>query len=188
MSSGSYWPTSRDINDISGLTTTNMAVGTVAYAAPEQLMGEDIDGRADQYALAATAYHLLTGTPLFDHTNPAVVISRHLTTAPPRLAQTLPELAHLDRVFTVALAKDPADRFANCGAFAAPLREAASGHSTQASLPAVRPLASAQSAVSPDADTQLAAVPPPPAHPAKDSPRAPTTQPGHRHSPGPGRG
>ena len=45
----------RNVDDISGLTATNMTVGTVAYAAPEQLMGEDIDGRADQYALAATA-------------------------------------------------------------------------------------------------------------------------------------
>jgi hypothetical protein len=34
----------------------------MAYAAPEQLMGEDLDGRADQYALAATTYHLLTGS------------------------------------------------------------------------------------------------------------------------------
>jgi serine/threonine protein kinase len=50
----------RSIDDISGLTTTNMTVGTVAYSAPEQLMGEQLDGRADQYALAATAYHLLT--------------------------------------------------------------------------------------------------------------------------------
>lgn len=45
----------RNIDDISGLTATNMTVGTVAYAAPEQLMGEPVDGRADQYALAATA-------------------------------------------------------------------------------------------------------------------------------------
>jgi serine/threonine-protein kinase len=66
----------RNIDDISGLTATNMTVGTVAYAAPEQLMGEEIDGRADQYALAATAYHLLTASQLFPHTNPAVVISR----------------------------------------------------------------------------------------------------------------
>ncbi len=48
-------------NESSGLTQTNMTVGTVSYAAPEQLMGRDLDGRADQYALAATAYHLLTG-------------------------------------------------------------------------------------------------------------------------------
>ena len=83
----------RNVDDISGLTTTNMTVGTVAYAAPEQLMGEDIDGRADQYALAATAYHLLTGSQLFPHSNPAVVISRHLNSPPPALADTRPDLA-----------------------------------------------------------------------------------------------
>src|ERR1700722_3468424 len=42
----------RRIDDSSGLTATNTAVGTAAYAAPEQLMGQSIDGRADQYALA----------------------------------------------------------------------------------------------------------------------------------------
>ena len=88
----------RNIDDISGLTTTNMTVGTVAYSAPEQLMGEEIDGRADQYALAATAYHLLTGSQLFPHSNPAVVISRHLNSPPPALADTRPELAALDPV------------------------------------------------------------------------------------------
>jgi serine/threonine-protein kinase len=55
----------RSADDVSGLITTNMTVGTVAYSAPEQLMGEPLDGRADQYALAATAYHLLTGAQLF---------------------------------------------------------------------------------------------------------------------------
>jgi serine/threonine protein kinase len=60
-----------------------MTVGTVAYCAPEQLLGEDIDGRADQYSLAATAYHLLTGSHLFPNSNPAVAISRHLNSPPP---------------------------------------------------------------------------------------------------------
>jgi serine/threonine protein kinase len=78
----------RNVDDISGLTTTNMTVGTLAYSAPEQLMGEEIDGRADQYALAATTYHLLTGVQLFPHSNPAVAISRHLNAAPPVLAAT----------------------------------------------------------------------------------------------------
>ena len=53
----------RHLANISGITETNVAVGTVAYAAPEQLTGANIDGRADQYALAATAFHLLTGGP-----------------------------------------------------------------------------------------------------------------------------
>lgn len=108
----------RHTDDSSGLTQTNMTVGTVSYAAPEQLMGGDIDGRADQYALAATAYHLLTGTPPFQHTNPAVVISQHLTAAPPTLAERRPELAGLDPAVGKAMSKDPADRYVRCVDFA----------------------------------------------------------------------
>lgn len=105
-------------NESSGLTQTNMTVGTVLYAAPEQLMGRDLDGRADQYALAATAYHLLTGSPPFQHSNPAVVISQRLTTAPPSLAERRPELANLDPALRKAMSKDPADRYARCVDFA----------------------------------------------------------------------
>ncbi|WP_431231835.1 serine/threonine-protein kinase [Mycolicibacterium psychrotolerans] len=105
-------------NDASGLTQTNMTVGTVSYAAPEQLMGRDLDGRADQYALAATAYHLLTGTPPFPHSNPAVVISQHLSALPPSLAERRPELANLDAALRKALSKDPAERFDRCVDFA----------------------------------------------------------------------
>ena len=124
----------RNIGDISGLTATNMTIGTLPYAAPEQLMDEPIDGRADQYALAATAYHLLTGSPLFPQTNPAVVIGRHLTAPPPALADTRPELAAFDSVLAVALAKDPANRFARCTDFARAFAEAAhsGGHATAA--------------------------------------------------------
>ena len=113
----------RNVNDISGLTKTNMTVGTVAYCAPEQLLGEDIDGRADQYSLAATAFHLLTGSQLFPNSNPAVVISHHLNVPPPALADSRPDLAALDPVLAVGLAKRPEDRFRRCSDFAQALGE-----------------------------------------------------------------
>ena len=112
----------RRLDDASRLTATSMTVGTVAYAAPEQLMGSAMDGRADQYALAATAFHLLTGTTLFHDANPAVVISKHLTAPPPAIAERRPELSDLGPVFSKALAKSPDDRYATCADFAAALR------------------------------------------------------------------
>jgi serine/threonine protein kinase, bacterial len=113
----------RTMDDISGLTATNMTVGTVAYCAPEQLMGEPVDGRADQYSLAATAYHLLTGNTVFPHTNPAVIISRHLNADPPPISGSKPELSSVDPVFAASLAKDPKDRYARCADFAQALSE-----------------------------------------------------------------
>ena len=98
--------------------TTNAGIGTVAYAAPEQLMGEQVDGRVDQYALAATAFHMLTGTPLFQHSNPAVVISQHLSTPPPAIGTRRPALTDLGPVFSKALAKAPDDRYSTCVEFA----------------------------------------------------------------------
>jgi serine/threonine-protein kinase len=113
----------RHAGDASGLTGTNMTVGTVAYAAPEQLRGDRIDGRADQYALAATAYQLLTGTPPFTHANPAVVISAHLTADPPEIGSVRPELSDLGPVFGRALAKSPDKRFDRCLDFARALEQ-----------------------------------------------------------------
>jgi serine/threonine protein kinase len=125
----------RQHDEISGLTATNMTVGTVAYAAPEQLMGEEIDGRADQYALAATAYNLLTGSLLFPHSNPAVVISRHLNASPPAVSQRCPDLADLDAVLAKALSKDPGGRYRRCADFARALADNADTLSQSALAP-----------------------------------------------------
>jgi serine/threonine protein kinase, bacterial len=108
----------RLIDDPSGLTSTNMAVGTMAYAAPEQLRGESLDGRTDQYALACTAFDLLTGAPPYVDSNPAVVITKHVAAPVPSLGERRPELAALDPVLARAMAKAPADRFASCRDFA----------------------------------------------------------------------
>ena len=118
----------RRIGEVSNLTGTNMTVGTVAYSAPEQLTADEhIDGRADQYALAATAFQLLTGSPPFQHSNPAIVISAHLTAQPPSIAVRRPELSWLGGAFEKALAKSPADRFDRCVDFARALANPAAG-------------------------------------------------------------
>ncbi len=113
----------RRIDDISNLTEANVAVGTISYVAPEQLLGKPLDGRADQYALAATTFYLLTGAPPFQDSNRAVVVSHHLTTPPPRISERRPDLAHLDAVLAKALAKNPEQRYATCTEFARALTQ-----------------------------------------------------------------
>ena len=108
----------RRTDDIAGITATNTTIGSVAYAPPEQLMGQQLDGRADEYALAATAFHLLSGNPPFENSNPAVVISGHLNVPPPPLMQSRPELGHLDGVIAKAMSKSRDGRFPTCREFA----------------------------------------------------------------------
>lgn len=114
----------RRIDDISGITATNMAVGSMAYSAPEQLLGQAMDGRADQYALAASAFQLLAGHSPFHHSNPAVVISKQLNELPPSLRSVRPELAYLDEVMLKGMAKDREGRYARCSDFAKALADA----------------------------------------------------------------
>ncbi|MEE6176687.1 serine/threonine-protein kinase [Mycobacterium sp. 050134] len=111
----------RELGEISGLTATNMLVGTTAYCAPEQLQGADLGARADQYALGCTAFNLLTGVAPYHHSNPAVVISQHLSAPPPRVSERRPELAELDPVIAKVLAKNPDERYPTCADFAAAL-------------------------------------------------------------------
>ena len=128
----------RRLDDVSNLTEANVAVGTISYVAPEQLLGKPLDGRADQYALAATTFYLLTGAPPFQDSNRAVVVSHHLTTPPPRISRRRPDLAHLDAILARALAKDPSKRYPNCADFARALaaRHPQSGSRTAGSGPA----------------------------------------------------
>ncbi len=108
----------RRVDDVSNLTEENIALGTISYVAPEQLLGKALDGRADQYALAATTFFLLTGEPPFVDPNRAVLLSHHLGTPPPRISDRRPELAHLDGVLRRALGKNPNQRYPSCLDFA----------------------------------------------------------------------
>jgi serine/threonine-protein kinase len=117
----------RKIDDTNRLTQTDMTVGSIAYAAPEQLRGTTLDGRSDQYALAASAFHLLTGRTPFDDPNAAVVIGHHLSSPPPKVSAFRPELAALDGVVARGMAKDPAQRYPCCVDFATALAQAVDG-------------------------------------------------------------
>lgn len=118
----------RRMGDATALTALNTAVGTVAYAAPEQLRAGPIDGRADQYALACMAFHLLTGAPPFTDSNPTVVITKQVGTPPPPIGARRPELSGLDPVFATALAKNPSSRFTSCSDFALELSKQLTPH------------------------------------------------------------
>jgi serine/threonine protein kinase len=109
----------------SGLTGVGQFLGTPDFAAPEQINGQDVDGRADQYALACVAYTLLSGSVLFRREVPMAVLYAHLSVPPPRLTAVRPELpGAVNGVLARALSKEPDDRYDSCGDFADALREA----------------------------------------------------------------
>jgi len=76
----------------SGLTGSGQFLGTVDYAAPEQLSGKHVDGRADQYALGCTAYELLCGQPPYRRDQGLAVIYAHMTAPPPQPTRVRPDL------------------------------------------------------------------------------------------------
>jgi serine/threonine protein kinase len=94
------------------LTETGAVIGTPQYMAPEQCEGRMVDGRADQYSLAAVGYQLLTGQPPFVSDSMKELLYHHLFTPPRPLNAVRPEtpLPLRDAVHK-ALSKDPSDRF-----------------------------------------------------------------------------
>jgi tetratricopeptide (TPR) repeat protein len=107
------------------LTRAGVGPGTVAYMAPEQIQGEAVDGRADQYALGCAAFEVLCGAVPFERDQEMAVIYAHLSVEPPPLSSRCPGLGQgVDEVLGRALAKAPGDRYAGCGEFAGALREA----------------------------------------------------------------
>lgn len=99
-------------------------VGTVSYMAPEQLLGESVDGRADLYSLGATLHHAMAGRRPFDDATSPVELTRAICRSPPPRLED--EVRGIDKglaaVIARALAKSPGDRFASAAAMAESLR------------------------------------------------------------------
>ena len=107
------------------LTGVDRFMGTLHYCAPEQIQGRRVDARTDEYALACTAFELLSGRPPFSQDEASAVLYAQLKEPPPRLAPRRADLpAAVDDVLLRALAKAPEERYASCGEFADALRMA----------------------------------------------------------------
>jgi hypothetical protein len=119
------------------LTGTGRFLGTADYAAPEQIRGQRVDGRTDQYALACAAVEMLTGQTPFPLENVMAVLTAHTAKPPPQLSARRHGLpAELDAVLGRALAKSPSDRYRSCGDFAAAFQRAARSGSHEAPVAA----------------------------------------------------
>jgi hypothetical protein len=101
----------------SGATQTGGGwVGTLGFAAPEQIRGERVDARADVYALGCLLFHTLSGTAPYARDSDEATLWAHLNDPPPDLRERAPDVPEaLQAVVARALAKDPDERFQSAG-------------------------------------------------------------------------
>ncbi len=104
-----------------GLTEQGMIFGTAEYMSPEQARGDEVDARADLYAVGVMLYEMVVGAPPFRRKNMVDTMSAHLLEPPPSPRAERAE-AHispaLEAVILRALAKDPAERYDSARALA----------------------------------------------------------------------
>jgi hypothetical protein len=141
-----------------GKTRAGVFIGTLDYAAPEQVEGQRVDARTDIYAAGCVLFHMLTGSVPFPGEHEAAVMWSHMS-APPRSAREIvPSLpVELDRVVARAMAKNPDDRYQSAGDLGRHAVAAADGR--HASLPE-HSVATGRAAPAPVARTPPARTPP----------------------------
>ncbi len=99
--------------------------GTPQFAAPEQLLGEKVDQRADLYSLGAVAYFGLLGRPPFEGATPEAILARQTTDQLPPLHESRPDVSRdLETVLRRAVTSDPAGRYQSAREFREALRKA----------------------------------------------------------------
>jgi eukaryotic-like serine/threonine-protein kinase len=115
------------------LTTSGQLFGTPLFMAPEQARGDEVDGRADLFSLGAIAYVLLTGRQAFQADNVLQVLARVTQEQPAAPSSLVPELPPgVDALLARALAKSPAERYADGEAMAAAAEDVLAGRAPAA--------------------------------------------------------
>src|SRR6266542_4299447 len=97
----------KQVSEGESVSQPEQLMGTIDYVAPEQIRGDDVDGRADVYSLGCLLYECLTGEPPYPRGTDAAVLFAHLQEEPP----TVPGL---ERVLQKALAKEREERYQTC--------------------------------------------------------------------------
>ncbi len=137
---------SRKVTERSTVGPLATVLGTIDYVAPEQIQGDEVDGRVDQYGLAATLFTCLTEEPPFGRDLEIATLHAHLNSSPPRVTGWRPDLPPaVDGVVTRGLAKHPEDRFSNTVALMTAFDRALTGRETPAATRAERSFARARS-------------------------------------------
>ncbi len=118
-----------DLDDGVKLTQAGMAFGTPIYMAPEQALGNPMDGRADLYAAAVIGYEMLCGQPPFYSDDKLEVMSMHTARPVPPMRQRMirgarPVPSSIERLVVRGLTKKPADRYATAEDFLAEVESA----------------------------------------------------------------
>jgi len=108
-----------------GEVATSGVVGTPQYMSPEQAAGGNVDGRADLYSWAVTAWLALAGRHPFEAKDLAGLLAQHAAAPVPSILEAAPHLPRaLGEAIDRCLAKDPADRFADADSLAEAVRSA----------------------------------------------------------------
>ena len=150
----------------SEITQTGSIMGTARYLSPEQAQGEAIGPSSDLYAVGIILYELLTGTVPFEGDSVVAIALRHLSEPPRPPSRLVSSISpNLDAIVLKALAKNPAQRFADADEFLAALageRErlrAADGSRTASVAPVAVPPAPAPALAPPVGTTTQPLMP-----------------------------
>ncbi len=107
------------------LTATNEGMGTPEYMSPEQAMGETLDGRSDEYSLAAMGYEMLAGRPPFRGDTPIAVVMGHVSKEIPSMREFNSQVSPaVESVLRRALSKKPGERYDTVSGFNQALQSA----------------------------------------------------------------
>jgi serine/threonine-protein kinase len=111
------------------LTAAGQTLGTLEYMSPEQLMGKELDGRSDIYALGMVSYQMLTGTLPFSSTSPASIIQWQLKELPQPVSTLVPTVPQeFDPIILKMLAKDRDNRYSSVSELREDLRQLMARH------------------------------------------------------------